>query len=133
MYRRALQIVALSRHTPTGHTMSLASLGKKIQYLLGSSDGWGLYQISSAHPVLDLPMGHLGPRRQVCISVGAADPLKESLPVNEALSHHPEAVGIQVLPHYRATGLGRHTHHLSRVGSHPNPVKQLHKNTKQTM
>ena len=133
MYRRVLQIVALSRHTPTGHTMSLASLGKKIQYLLGSSDGWGLYQISSAHPVLDLPMGHLGPCRQVRISIGAADPLAESIPVNEALSHHPESVGVQGLPLYCATGLGHHTHHLSHVGAHPNSVKQLHKNIKQTL
>ena len=82
--------MALPGHTPTGHTMSLASLGKKILYLLGSSDGWGIYQVSLAHPMLDLLMGHLGPRRQLRIAVGAADPMAESLPVNESLSHHPE-------------------------------------------
>ena len=27
---------------------------------------------------------------------------------------------------YLVTGLAHHTHHLSHVGVHPNPVKQLH-------
>ena len=79
--------MALSGNTPTGHTMSLASLSKKIQYLLGSSDGWGIYQVSLAHPMLDLLMGHLGPRRQLRIAVGAADPMAESLPVNIGSSY----------------------------------------------
>ena len=72
-------------------------------------------------------MGFQGTRHQIRITLGAADPLVESLPVSETLYHHPEAVGLCGLAPYYSTDLEFHTNHILHVGEHPNLVKHLHK------
>ena len=77
--------------------------------------------------MLDLPMGHQVRRHQVHITLRVEDPLSESLRASKTLSHHPDAVGLNRVSHYRMTGLIRHTRHIYHIGAHPKPVKYIRK------
>ena len=110
--RRVIRIVARPGHYPPGHTMLRASHRKYIQYVLGTSGGWrwkGIKHLSSAHPVLNLPMSFQGTRHQVRVTLGAEDPQVESVPVREPFSSYTEAIGRRRVTPECATGLVRNT------------------------
>ena len=114
--------------------MSCAAQGKYIQYVLGTSGGWGgvgeggwrgIYQVYLAQPVMNLPMSCQGNCHQVSVTLGAKDLQVESIPTREYLSSHHEGAELCGVPPYCVTGLSRHNHCLVRIGVHTKMTTQL--------
>ena len=76
--------------------------------------GW-LCCITPGYPVLGLSMGGQGPRRHFHVSLGAADPLVEPLPVGVPIPRHPEAVGLRRVTPKRVASLTIHAHRLGHI------------------
>ena len=93
----------------------------------------GVFRVLPDNPMLDLPMGHQGPCRQVRIALGAAEQLAEYLLVKETLSFNPEDLGLCGVSPYHAKGLARHTHLISHVGAQPKPINQIYKDVEQPL
>ena len=91
--------------------------------------GGGLYQVSPAHPMLNLLMSLQGPHRQVRVILGAA----ESLPVIESISSHTEAIGLRGVPRYCTIGLAWNTNRLAHIGVQPKPFKNIIQDVKRPL
>ena len=92
--------------------------------------GVGCSQVSLYQPVLNLPIGRQGTCHKVHITLRSEDLIVEYLTVSKTLSHHPEAIGLHIVPPYCMIGLSRYTHHLYHSGAHPKLAKQIRQDGK---